>query len=120
MVRKIVLIIVVLSIQIFAGTPNWVFNPNVDRNYIGGVGSSSSGNLYRDLKVAKILARADLSQSIAVDIESTFLSHNGKSDYSMVQKSKELLKGSFVKEQWRSPDGELFIWIVIKRDEVEN
>jgi hypothetical protein len=116
LIKKILLLLIIfIQIGFCQEKPKWIYNPNFDKKFIGGVGSSNSGNLYRDLQIAKILGRANLAENIKVEIESIFVKKNRKINYIVIQKSKELLKNSFVNDEWVSPKGELFLWIVIEK-----
>jgi len=103
--------------------PDWVFKSS-DDNYIYGVGSSKKGSSFsQKMRIATILARANLSENIGVEIESKFekqLSKDSKFiNYSISQTSSHLLRYSFVKDRWISKDGELFILMAIDRDDLK-
>jgi len=100
--------------------PEWIMKTE-DSVYIYGVGSApKSLNFRNQLRVAKMVARANLSENISVEVSSTFkkdISKNIKSlDYSTTQKSKNLLRYSLVKNRWTSKDGELFILMAIRKE----
>ena len=99
--------------------PKWVFQTEDDK-YIYGVGSASKQkNFQQQLRIAKMLARANLSENISVEVSTMFeknFSNNQKDiNYNSIQKSKNLLKYSSIHKKWISKNGELFILIAVKK-----
>lgn len=110
-------------VYLYSDMPEWIFKSS-DNRYIYGVGSSKeSSSTSQQIRVAQILARANLSENIGVEIESKFekstSSDNKLSSYSISQTSSNLLRYSFVKERWISKNGELFILMAIDRDDLK-
>jgi hypothetical protein len=108
---------------IFAETPSWLFLSE-DSSYIYGVGSAKRDiSFSKQLKVAKILARANLSENISVNVESNFekrVSSDNRSEvsYSTSQTSSHLLKYSFIKNRWVDDSGELFILMAVPKEKL--
>ena len=102
--------------------PKWIFQSG-DERYIYGVGSAKKmDSLAKQLRIASILARANLSENIGVEIESKFTKEHtqkGKEmNYSISQTSSHLLRYAFIKDRWISKNGELFILMAIDRGDI--
>jgi len=121
--RKIILSIIFLNSILFSqDVPDWIFQSE-DSKYIYGVGSApKSFGFSQQIRIAKMVARANLSENISVEISSSFekvVSENGKEiNYSTVQKSKSLLKYSSVHKKWTNSDGELFILLAVEKSDL--
>lgn len=117
---KILILILYFAFSLLSqDIPEWILYSS-DNQYIYGVGySSKNGSFGEKLKIAKMVARANLSENISVNVSSSFEKDisNKKTtvNYSTIQKSKNLLKNSFTKEKWISKDGEIFILIAIEK-----
>jgi hypothetical protein len=122
--RKIAIFLFMISSLYSEMPPQWVFGINEDENYIYGIGSAPKQNSFsRQLRVAKMLARASLSENIKVQIESKFEKNSGSKmekdiSYEVIQTSKNVLKYLFVKEYWISGYGEIFILMAIRKEDV--
>ncbi len=107
--------------------PNWIKTGKGERmDHIYGIGSASQNiNFQQQEKIAKMIARASLSENISVDIKSEFEKYtnlNGRTfgDYVVTQKSANLIKESFVENSWTNDDGELFILIAVPKSLINN
>ena len=97
---------------------------SIDENYVYGVGSAPKNpNFSLQLKIAKMQARASLSENISVEILSQFnkktSSEGTEIIYTMEQKSKNLLKYSKLLKTWKSKDGELFVLMAVKKSDIQ-
>ncbi len=119
---KILLTFIISIIVLYGEMPNWLFQSG-DEKYIYGVGSAKKdSSISQQIKIASILARANLSENIGVEIKSKFEkeeSQDSKSaTYSISQTSSHLLRYSFIKDRWISEKGELFLLMAIERSDL--
>ncbi len=97
--------------------PSWVNNPT-NNQYIGGVGI---GKNISERRLAMVLARAELFESIKVNLKSGTIiekvrsENNYSSSFSqkIIQKAKGSLENSFVKDTYTDKDGRYYVWMVI-------
>jgi len=114
------LILFIYGISLFSqDVPNWILKTQ-DSKYFYGVGSAPKNNSFsRQLRIAKIYARANLSENISVSVESEFSkelnSTNCNVTFKSIQTSKYLLKFSKVLEKWKNSQGELFILLAVPK-----
>lgn len=111
--------------------PEWVTSPRYE-NGLAGVGSARISSLGFDFarKEAMANARADLARQIGIKINSTFKSYVAKSGIdkntavdSVVEEVykdmvSEDISGSRLERSWESPEGELFVLVVIDNENV--
>lgn len=99
--------------------PAWISSPQNDK-YLGGVGIVESID---QRSTAIILARAELLESLKVEISSLFTQTKSKtsSDAKRVitQKAQGFLKESFPYKSYTDEDGNYYVWVVIKRDSLK-
>lgn len=122
MIYRGLIVIVLFSTLIYA-QPSWILNPNLSE-YITGIGSSDEPNLLLRERVAVATARANLIESIKVEIQSSTKMNisvsnddNLKKEFiqTIEQKAQQILKGSFIKEKYTDKNGVLYILVVIKK-----
>ena len=111
--------------------PEWVTSPRYE-NGIAGVGSAKITNLGFDFarKEAMANARADIASQIAIKVNATFKSYMAKSGIdknSAVDKVveeiykdivSEEVTGSRIERTWESPEGELFVLMVVDNSNI--
>ena len=124
MLKKILILIFTVSLfKADENYPDWIMK-SIDENYVYGVGSAPKNpNFSLQLKIAKMQARASLSENISVEILSQFnkktSSEGTEIIYTMEQKSKNLLKYSKLLKTWKSKDGELFVLMAVKKSDIQ-
>jgi hypothetical protein len=124
MLKKILILVFAVSLfQADENYPDWIIK-SIDENYVYGVGSAPKNpNFSLQLKIAKMQARASLSENISVEILSQFnkktSSEGTEIIYTMEQKSKNLLKYSKLLKTWKSKDGELFVLMAVKKSDIQ-
>lgn len=114
------------DINISEKVPKWIElgrGENID--YIYGVGSAPQNiNFQQQEKIAKMSARASLSENISVHVESEFqhLSANNRSyrTYLIIQKSTNLIKEATVENSWINKDGDLYILMAIPKKNINS
>jgi len=115
-----IILILIFGLSLFAqDVPDWI-SKTQDSQYFYGVGSAPQNqNSYRQLRIAKIFARANLSENISILVESNFSkkmqSDKKETSFQSVQTSKHILKYHKVLKKWKNSQGELFILLGIKK-----
>lgn len=111
--------------------PDWVTSPTYE-NGLAGVGSAKITELGFDFarKEAMANARADLARQVGIKINATFKSYVAKSginENAAVDKVvEEIYKdvvsediiGSRLEKTWESPEGELFVLMVVDNENI--
>lgn len=114
------------TVSLLFAKPLWVNNQTLD-GYVTGLGLSNDNNLVSRKIIATVSARANLAESIKVEIKSQFKmltktykdTHTTATESIIEQKANELLVGSFVKDTFQADDGTLYILVVIKKSDVK-
>ena len=122
---KSIYLILVTNIILFA-QPTWINNQIID-GYITGLGLSNDSNSISKRIIATVSARANLAESIKVEVKSHFKmltqthndTHTTMTESIIEQKANELLIGSFVKDTFQTDDGTLYILVVIKKSDIK-
>jgi len=122
---KSIYLILVTNIILFA-QPTWINNQIID-GYITGLGLSNDKNPVSKRIIATVSARANLAESIKVEVKSHFKmltqthndTHTTMTESIIEQKANELLVGSFVKDTFQTDDGTLYILVVIKKSDIK-
>jgi len=113
--------------------PEWVTAPTYE-NGIAGVGSAKINDLGFDFarKEAMANARADLARQIGIKVNATFKSYVAKSgadrntavDKVVEEIYKDVVSqdivGSRLERTWESPEGELFVLMVVDNEHIIN
>ena len=118
--KKVILIVALLTANLFAKPPSWIDNPTNDK-FMGEVGIVKS-KIQRRLAIMK--ARASLLESIKVYINSKFEIDKICTDeeckktikQQIVQKANGCLKNSFVQGSYTDSDNYFYVWVVIKNN----
>lgn len=120
-----ILLILIFFTNILYAQPNWISNPISNSKYISAVGFSSEENPQLRERLAITIARANLAESIKVNISTEIEiineTKNGNTTKESVkqtisQKANELLKKSYVKDKYIDNNGVLYILIAIDND----
>ena len=117
---KYLLPILFINLSLLA-QPSWINNPNID-GYIAGVGISNDKNPVLKRRIATVSARANLAETIKVDIKSYFkmISKSKNDEYSssseslIEQKAQEVLVSSVIKDTYQDNDGTFYVLVVVK------
>jgi len=116
-----ILIIFILGLSLFAqDVPDWILKTQ-DSKYFYGVGSAKKGiSFSRQFRIARMLARANLSENISTFVQSDFSkkrdSENSEIKFISIQTSKHLLKNFKILKRWESDDGEIFILLGVLKN----
>ena len=119
------ILLLCISVSLFA-QPLWIKNQTLN-GYITGIGLSNDSNLVSKRIIATASARANLAESIKVEVKSHFKmltqthndTHTTVTESIIEQKANELLVGSFVKDTFQADDGTLYILVVIKKSDMK-
>jgi len=119
------ILLLCISVSLFA-QPLWIKNQTLN-GYITGIGLSNDSNLVSKRIIATASARANLAESIKVEVKSHFKmltqthndTHTTVTESIIEQKANELLVGSFVKDTFQADDGTLYILVVIKKSDIK-
>ena len=120
---KSIFVLIISSFFLFSqDVPDWILQTE-DSKYIYGVGSALKDiSFSRQIRIAKMTARANLSENIAVEVSSSFEKNSSKNhtdiSYSTTQKSRNILKYISVQKKWINQDGELFILLAIEKKDL--
>ena len=114
------------NISLLVAQPLWIKNQTLN-GYITGIGLSNDSNLVSKRIIATASARANLAESIKVEVKSHFKmltqthndTHTTVTESIIEQKANELLVGSFVKDTFQADDGTLYILVVIKKSDIK-
>ena len=100
--------------------PSWVYHPNT-QGVVGAVGSAKKqANAELQKRIALTKAKAALSESIKLSVESEILLTQKSSNHmyerdiqtSSKQTSSNLIKNAVIKDQFIDDEGTLYIWLV--------
>ena len=124
-IMKFYLLSIIIVSTLFA-KPSWINNPSID-GLIIGVGLSNDSSLVSRRIIATVSARANLAESIKVEMKSYFKMiatsnndiHTKMTTSIIEQKANELLIGSFVKDTYQTDDGILYVLVVIKKSDIK-
>ena len=120
---KSIFVLIISSFFLFSqDVPDWILQTE-DSRYIYGVGSALKDKSFsRQIRIAKMTARANLSENIAVEVSSSFEKNSSRNhtdiSYSTTQKSRNILKYISVQKKWINQDGELFILLAIEKKDL--
>ena len=106
--------------------PAWVNNPSID-GYLTGVGISNDKNPVSKRRMATVSARANLAETIKVEITSYFKmttkTHNDSRSVitnSMIeQKASEVLVESSIKDTYQDSDGNFYVLVVVNKSSIK-
>jgi hypothetical protein len=122
---KTFFVLTIFTSTLFA-QPSWIDNPNTD-TLIGGVGLSNDTNPISKRRCATVAARANIAETIKVEISSYFkmVSKSDNNSYTKVteqmieQKASEVLVGSVIKDSYEDKDGTLYVWVVVNKSQIK-
>jgi len=122
---KSLFILAFINLSLFA-QPSWINNPNID-GYLSGVGISNDKNLVSKRRIATVMARANLAETIKVEIKS-YIKINSKdknnkystsSESIIEQKAKEVLVSSVIKDIYQDKNGIFYVLVVVKKETIK-
>jgi len=116
-----IILLLIFNISLFA-QPDWLNNPNID-GYISGIGYSNDKNPVIRRRIATVSARANIAETIKVEIKSYFKikkkinlkSYSKETEQIMEQKASAVLVNSTVKDTYQDSNGVFYILMVVKR-----
>ena len=116
-----IILLLIFNISLFA-QPDWLNNPNID-GYISGIGYSNDKNPVLRRRIATVSARANIAETIKVEIKSYFKikkkinlkSYSKETEQIMEQKASAVLVNSTVKDTYQDSNGVFYILMVVKR-----